>query len=168
MLLLTELDDIDREEIIRSWKTGVSVSLPLKAGTSTTVKQKRVNYVESSESESSKNEIASDEDSDQENSQDDGESIGSTEEDEELGESGSNFTIAEMRVLAKFIATKPGWLKKGYREWGDFFTMVSVKKADLTVSALTLLFGTKYPQRSAPSWREYYRRKQTGKQCLIT
>ena len=72
MLLLTELDDIDREEIIRSWKTGVSVSLPLKAGTSTTVKQKRVNYVESSESESSKNEIASDEDSDQENSQDDG------------------------------------------------------------------------------------------------
>ena len=127
MLLLTELDDIDREEIIRSWKTGVSVSLPLKAGTSTTVKQKRVNYVESSESESSKNEIASDEDSDQENSQDDGESIGSTEEDEELGESGSNFTIAEMRVLAKFIATKPGWLKKGYREWGDFFTMVSAK-----------------------------------------
>lgn len=116
MFLLTELDDEDREEVIRSWQTGASVTASenMKAQRS-----KWPKYAESSESLSTGSE---DDESDE--SDGGGGDIGSTEDDEELGEAGTLFTNAEIRVLAKHIASKPDWLGKGTKSWNDFFPKV--------------------------------------------
>lgn len=116
MLLLTELDDEDRVEVIRSWKAGVSITANESLSPQ---KLKRPNYAESSDSKSA--ESASEESDGQ---YDDSNGIGSTDEDEELGEPGTAFTNAESRVLAKYIVTKPNWLKTGKMEWNDFYPMV--------------------------------------------
>lgn len=136
MLLLTRLDDIDREEVIRSWKTGRSIAGPLGTGAGRVRSRARVvSYKENSDSEVSEMEIASntsiaeeDEVEEKVNASlggtNDDSDIPSTDDDEKLGEAGSPFTIAEIRALAKHIAKQPDWYT-GRKEWESFFRAVS-------------------------------------------
>ncbi|KLO17069.1 hypothetical protein SCHPADRAFT_994695 [Schizopora paradoxa] len=142
MLMLSELSDVDREERIRAWKNdGTTAAASTASGRAT----KKVSYAESS-SESEVEEIAESDSHENDSSDDDAEddededAIGSTDDEENaLGTSGTLFTAAEMRVLAKHIASVPGWFK-GQKDWSGFVD--------------------KYSQRTAASWREYYRRRQ--------
>ncbi|KAI5123548.1 hypothetical protein M0805_003368 [Coniferiporia weirii] len=136
MLFLTQLDDEDREKAIQSWKTGTSVTAD---NASRPRKARRVTYKESSDSESSGSRSESTHSQGKKDSDDnDEDAVGSTDDDEELGEAGTPFTIAETRVLAKHIATVPDWYK-GHREWDTFCST--------------------YTQRTPASWKEFYRRK---------
>lgn len=126
MFLLTQLDDIDREEVIRSWKTGKSITSSLGGSSSTRSLAKNVTYKESSSSELSDEEpespFSGDEPEEDEESDDD--ELPSTDEDEELGEAGSAFTMAETRALAKHVASQPDWFK-GRKDWEPFVGNVS-------------------------------------------
>ncbi len=123
MIMLSELSDADREERIRSWKSDGTVS-STTGGRPT----KKVSYAESSseeeEEEKSESEFLADDLSDEDAEDDEDEdAIGSTDDDEVLGQPGSQFTQAEMRILAKHIASVPGWFK-GSRDWTGFVDKV--------------------------------------------
>ncbi|KAH8120205.1 hypothetical protein DFH11DRAFT_1499951 [Phellopilus nigrolimitatus] len=150
MLLLTQLDDQDREEVIRSWKTGISVTAN-GTGNQSRKQAKKVNYQENSESgsgsdsESDGSESAYSEEVSNDEDEDGDDAVGSTDDDEELGVAGSPFTTAECRVLAKHIAIVPDWFR-GYKEWDDFTST--------------------YTQRTPASWKEFYRRRSKDVDAL--
>ena len=136
MLLLTQLDEEDQEEAIKSWKTGSSMSS--SAATDSRERSRvpsrrpaqRKSYVELSTDSEELSELASeseytDADADGEADEDE-DAVGSTDDGEELGVSGQVFGNAERRVLAKHIASIPNW-SKGDEAWGDFFIHVRVK-----------------------------------------
>ncbi|KAL5495375.1 hypothetical protein ACEPAI_838 [Sanghuangporus weigelae] len=145
MYLLTQLDEADREAAIQSWKGTTSVKAVNPRSRAAAAAARRVSYKESSDSESgeasnsdSSSSKSEDESSGTSDEGDDSDAQGSTDEEGQLGEAGSMFSIVEKRVLAKHIASSPEWFD-GRREWESFFAA--------------------YPQRTQASWREYYRRK---------
>ncbi|THH11199.1 hypothetical protein EW145_g823 [Phellinidium pouzarii] len=138
MVLLTQLDEEDRKEVIRSWKTGKSVSAN---GVTYPRKAPKVTYKESSSSESSRS-VSESAYSDGDSDNGDEDAVGSTDDDEELGEAGSPFTIAEIRALAKYIVTVHEYWYDGHKEWGTFCSA--------------------HTQRTPASWKEFYRRRATG------
>lgn len=132
MLLLTRLDDEDREEVIRSWKTGrpITKGTGTSTGTGTAAARsqiRKVNYKETSDSEPELSEEASESsfttDDEGEDKEVDDDLFPSTDEDEQLGAAGSIFTMAETRAIAKYIAKQSDWTK-GKREWDGFFRNV--------------------------------------------
>ena len=130
MYLLTQLDEADWEKAIESWKGKSSVSPG--DGVRPRASLRNVSYKESSDSESpsersssSGSEDESSESSDDVDDGDDDDTIPSTDEGEVLGASGTAFTIAETRTLAKHMASIPGWFK-GQREWDSFCSKVSL------------------------------------------
>jgi len=99
---------------------------------------RRPKYKDPSSSEESESE--EEEEEDQEEEQDDGSPVRHYSE-KEMGQKGATFTEADIYITAKYIASFPHWEDAGAKErWEPF-----VKK---------------YPQRSAKSWGEYYRRNE--------
>ena len=126
MLLLSEISDGEREGVIRSWKTGG----PVQSGSVSTNDRarKKVSYTEDSESDSEPlTEASTDNDSDDgdDDEDEDEDAVGSTDDDQELGEAGTPFGPAEIRAIAKHIAATPGWFK-GQKDWSDFTEKVCV------------------------------------------
>lgn len=126
MLMLSELSDADREERIQAWKNDGTVTVTSTASGRAT---KKVSYAESSsesevEEKTESDFLENDSTDDDAEDDEDEDAIGSTDDEEEaLGSSGKLFTPAEMRVLAKHIASVPGWFK-GQRDWSGFVDKV--------------------------------------------
>ena len=142
MFLLSELDEIDREERITMWKNeGRAVPDATKRNGAAKPSRTRKSYVEASESddaeesESDYGDAGSNGDDDDEDEED---AAGSTDDDEELGEAGTPFTLAEQRALAKHIASIPNYYT-GDKKWNEFGEMVSVVTSQ---NRLTSLIGT--------------------------
>lgn len=125
-MMLSELAEEDREEAIRAWKSGAAAQGQGSAVKSNGRPSKKISYIETSGSELEEltESAYSDNNEDDDDEDDDDDADGSTDDDEELGEAGSAFGPAEIRVLAKHIAATPGWFK-GEKEWASFNLQVS-------------------------------------------
>ncbi|KII93787.1 hypothetical protein PLICRDRAFT_171494 [Plicaturopsis crispa FD-325 SS-3] len=87
--------------------------------------------------------IANGDGSDQDNLQSDSEN-----DEDNMGSAGEPFNNADMRIVAKHIASVPNWGSRNNRErWGDF--------------------GARYSSRSTKSWVEYYRRYEKAIDQLV-
>ena len=134
MHLLAQLDEEDRQKAIQSWKGSTAANT---GSANSRAAARRVLYKESSDSEldeyeseapeaeSSKSHSNDESNSDSFDGEGADDALESTDEELPLGEAGSAFTIAEKRVLAKHIASKPYWFK-GRRQWDNFFSTVSL------------------------------------------
>jgi hypothetical protein len=170
MWLLSRLSEKDKKEAIRRWNSNLEFSeFDAVSSESTSRTKVEVSYRERSVSGDEDEGRRSYDTTTNMNGGDDGYDTDPIDESEPgefeaaLGDLGDSFEIAELRVLAKYIAQTENWYNLNGRErFEPFHARVCTILDERVGSYFSLSSHLQYNQRSLASWKEYYRRKQKG------